>query len=472
MLLITVNSILSAVFPFITFPYISRVLGVENIGKYNFAFTFVSYFVLIAGLGISTYAIREGASIRQSKADFKRFADQMFSINVCSTLVAYFLMVIVLFTVPKFRAYSNLSVIISFQILFTMLGLDWALTSYEDFLFVTIRNLVGNLLSIILLFVFVKNGNDLIKYTIIVVATTYGLNLINFFYTRRYYHPSFTLQINWSKHLKPIIVLFAMALTITVYVGSDITILGFFCNDRVVGYYSVSGKIYSAIKAVLSSVVLVAIPRLASLNDTTKRSEFTKQAEEVYKTLLTFVVPAIIGMIIFSKEIILMVAGEEFIEAVPSFIILSVTVFLCLSAYFWGQAVLVPLKKEKKVFIATIISAAANIILNIILIPLWQEKAAALTTLLSEGFAFVYCMTVGKKEVHLNGIYKTLGKIIIGCIAVIIVSVILKSFITNQIVALFASAMTSCVVYLIIELLMKNEVFSEAIQLLKSKFIK
>ena len=78
------------IFPLITFPYVSRILGVDNLGKYNFSNSIISYFILIAGLGISTYAVREGARLRDKQKAFHDFANEMFTINVISTIVAYF----------------------------------------------------------------------------------------------------------------------------------------------------------------------------------------------------------------------------------------------------------------------------------------------------------------------------------------------------------------------------------------------
>ena len=91
-----VKSIMSILFPLITFPYVSRVLQAENLGKYNFALTFVSYFILLAGLGVSTYAVREGAKYRDDKEVMSKFASEVFTINVASTVVSYFLLVLCL----------------------------------------------------------------------------------------------------------------------------------------------------------------------------------------------------------------------------------------------------------------------------------------------------------------------------------------------------------------------------------------
>lgn len=89
-----IRSVLNLLFPLITFPYISRVLSISGMGIYNFSGTYVNYFILIAGLGISTYAIREGAKYRDNLEKIEKFSDQIFSINIISTLVAYILLAI------------------------------------------------------------------------------------------------------------------------------------------------------------------------------------------------------------------------------------------------------------------------------------------------------------------------------------------------------------------------------------------
>ena len=77
-----VRSVLNLLFPLITFPYVSRVLSVSGIGIYNFSNTYVSYFILIAGLGIATYAVREGAKYRENQDKINKFVSQVFSLNM------------------------------------------------------------------------------------------------------------------------------------------------------------------------------------------------------------------------------------------------------------------------------------------------------------------------------------------------------------------------------------------------------
>ena len=123
-LLNAIKTIFSIIFPLITFPYISRVLGVENIGIYNFSSSVVSYFTLLAGLGISTYAIREGARYRNDRIKISDFCSEVFSINVISTLVSYVILLFCLFFLNKLHDYISIIVILSISISFTTLGCE------------------------------------------------------------------------------------------------------------------------------------------------------------------------------------------------------------------------------------------------------------------------------------------------------------------------------------------------------------
>ena len=114
-----IKTISSIIFPLITFPYISRVLQPENVGKVNFGSSFVSYFSLIASLGITTYAIRECSAVRGDKKKLGEKASQIFSINVCTTTVAYVLLGLSLIFFRKLDSYRALIIIQSTAILFT-----------------------------------------------------------------------------------------------------------------------------------------------------------------------------------------------------------------------------------------------------------------------------------------------------------------------------------------------------------------
>ena len=128
-----------------------------------------------------------------------------------------------------------------------------------------------------------------------------------------------------------------------------------------------------------------------------------------------------------------------------------------MASWFWGQAILIPTKKENVVLAATIISAALNIILNFILIPTWKGNAAAFTTLLAEGLAYLISRHEGVKIVKLEGIGKTILKVLLGCVGIVGVSVFLLGLKDRMAIYTVTTIVLSVIIYAIIEILLKNE---------------
>ncbi len=456
MFLNSVRGIMSMVFPLITFPYVSRILGVENLGRYNYANSIVSYFGLLAGLGITNYSVREGAALRQDRNKLNHFADEMFTFNIISTVIAYLLLVIILLA-PDMSRYRSLLFILSFQVILKTIGIEWIYTIYEDFLYITVRSIVFQLLSLMLLFIFVHTRNDINIYACITVLAGAGSSIMNYVHAKKLVTIRLINRINWKKHFRPVFIMFAMALTVSIYVNSDITVLGILCGDRVVGIYSVSTKIYSIIKNILSTIIVVSIPRLSALYGTGELNEFRTTALDIYRTLITVLMPAITGIIILSKPIVLLISGEEYIEAALSLEILGIALLFCMAAWFWGQCILVPMKKENEVFKATVISACLNLIMNFILIPLWQEKAAALTTVIAEGCTYVWSLLKGRRMSGVVGTGMTYVKSAVGCIGIIVVNKATKSLISSNAIYVISTVSVSIAVYFTIEFLIKNE---------------
>ena len=116
-----IKTMMSILFPLITFPYATRVLQVENLGKVNFSSSVISYFTLLAALGVSTYAIREGSGDKYDKNKIDVFVSQVFTINVISTIVAYFSLFFILLVTPILQEYKVLLLIQSSTIIFLSL---------------------------------------------------------------------------------------------------------------------------------------------------------------------------------------------------------------------------------------------------------------------------------------------------------------------------------------------------------------
>ena len=112
------------VFPMITFPYASRVLGTFHYGKINFGSSIISYIMLIAGLGVSKYAIREGARVKDDRKRLDELCDEVFSINIISTIAAYTVLLFLMLFWKKLDGYKALLMIQGLAVLFTTIGTD------------------------------------------------------------------------------------------------------------------------------------------------------------------------------------------------------------------------------------------------------------------------------------------------------------------------------------------------------------
>lgn len=458
MVLNAIKGLMGVIFPLITFPYVSRVLGVDVLGRYSFSNSVISYFTLFSALGISTYAIREGARIRDSKPAFQDFANQMFTINMISTIISYLLIFICLLIIPKLASYWDLILVLSIQMIFRTIGIEWVYSIYEDYTYITIRSIAFQLISLVLLFLLVKTPQDVRLYAGITTFSAVGSNILNYIHSRNtYVSVCFTKSVDWKIHIKPIMVLFAMSLTISIYVSSDTVILGFLCDDHTVGIYSVSVKIYTIIKTLLSSVLVVSIPRLSAILGQKNMEEFDHTAGDIYKTLLTLVAPAITGIIVLREQIVSIISTSDYLNASSSLALLGIALFFCMGAWFWGQCVMVPFKQDTQIFRITVISALINIVLNFALIPIWKENAAALTTILAEGFAFVMCRRYGMQKTKLTGVASTIWKILIGCVAVAGIAILFKMIIDNQLLYTIVTIIVSVIVYFVVEIVLRND---------------
>lgn len=419
------RSVLNLIFPLITFPYISRVLYVSGIGIYNFSNTYISYFILIAGLGIATYAVREGAKYRNDKEKIKVFASQVFSINVIATLIAYVLLFLSLVMFKKLSNYVSCILIFSLQILFTTLGTEWIYTIYEDYAYITVRSIVFKIISIILLFILVRKPSDYLWYATITVFAGVGSNILNFVHARSFISIKLTLKTNWKYHLKPILVIFASAVAVTIYVSSDTTILGILKNDYAVGIYSTSVKIYQIAQSLLSAILTVTIPRLAMLWGQKRRKEYNDVLTKVINTLGILVLPASIGLIMLSREVVLIIAGHKFLPSVNSLRIITWAIIFSIFAWIFSDCVLIPAKREGKVLRNTLITAAINVALNFVFIPTMSYDGTSLSTVLAELSVMIMngysCRDIIKPIIFKKETLKNLLESIIGCIGIVVV---------------------------------------------------
>ena len=257
--------------------------------------------------------------------------------------------------------------------------------------------------------------------------------------------------------MKPVLIIFASNIAIMIYVYSDTTMLGFMQTDYEVGIYSVSVKIYNIVKTLLSSVLIVSIPRLSMYYGSRRMKEFEGTAQKVYDSITALVMPSVIGLLCVSEQVVLVISGKAYISAQSSLRILCVALLFCIYGWFFSQCILMPAKKEKIILIATCVSAAVNIGMNLYLIPMWKENAAAFTTFVAEFIMFLVCVAYGLKIAKIQVLNKNMLGVLVGCMGIVCACRVVQFFNYGAVIQLIAAVTVAGIVYGLILILFHNE---------------
>ncbi len=454
-----VKNMFSILFPLITFPYISRILGADRLGQINFSISFTGYFGLAASLGVTTYAIRECGKVREDKEELSRIASQIYSINIVSMLIAYLALIAVLIFAGSIDSYRGLIIVYSLNILFTTIGTDWLNSAMGDFKFITLRTVLVQMVSLILMLTFVRTSGDYMAYAWVNVIAQSGANIMNIFYRKRYCKVNFTFRANIKKHLPPILLLFSMLLSQTVFVNTDVTILGLTRGDFEVGLYSTSTKIYNFTNTVVASIAWVVMPQLSGLFSKKAYPEINKLLKYSLNFIIILGLPCLVGMNIIAEELIEVIAGKEYLGAAMSLRILSFSLFFSFVAGFFGNIIMLPSGREKIMLFGSVVSAVVNLVLNLIFIPIYGLNAAAVTTAVANFLVGIILFPAIEKEIKINGLWAMLRAPVCGGICICILMIVAKLFINSAYLITVISVGCGSVVYAGVLLLMKDDFF-------------
>lgn len=468
----TIKSGMSILFPLVTYPYAFRILHASGMGRVDYANSIVGYFAMIASLGIGSYSIREGSKLRDDREALSKFASQMFSINFITTIISYILLIVCILFIPQLRPYGLLIMLLSLSTGFNTLGVEWVNPIFEDYLYITIRSIATHVISLILLFVLVRQEADYYKYAFIIVSTPAVICIMNWYRCRKYLDIRLTLNMDIAKHIKPIMLLFANSIATSIYVSADTTMLGIMSGDIAVGLYSIAVKIYSVVKKLLAAMYAVAVPRIAYHWGKDDIPSLKEIYSKLLATLIVILLPASIGLIAVAKEIVYFMGGPEYSQSVLTLQILSIALIGAILGGAVTYCLNIPIGREKNNLHATILSAIINIALNAFLMPTFRQNGAALATAASEIFVPVFCVATNKRFrefVDLKILRRNVLHAIIGCMSIIVIAVTTHYYINNIILSMFIIISLSCFAYSIELFALKNDIAISTVEKLKKK---
>ena len=444
------RTVLSIIFPLITYPYAARVLEVENMGAVQYTASIISYFLLVAELGITTYAMREGAQYRDNKEELEKFSSEVFSIGLISSILATFVLAFCIFFIPSFKTYTALFLVQGVSVLGNCLAINWLYTIKEDFGYIALRSLVVHIAALAFMFIFVRTRDDYVIYAATTVVANTGANVFNYFNARKYCRIRIRRFKEWRHHLKSICIIFGSNVTATIYGNSDKTMLGVMAGNYSVGLYGTSVNVYSALKGCISAVALSTLSRLSFYKNIGNIVEYEKAANRILSAILILLLPVVTGVFCISDEIILLIGGRSYIEASLSLKILSIGMFFSLMAIFYTSVVLLPNHQELIIMKGSIVSAVLNVILNLLLLTKFKQNGAAFTTLLAEMYMFSYEAYKSRKLINLKPDRRLILSAVLGCFVVVIITLLISRLNLPFVIGLLAKIMLSGLIYVAI----------------------
>ncbi|MEG1835105.1 MAG: flippase [Oscillospiraceae bacterium] len=468
-LILTASSFL---FPLITFPYVSRVLLVEGNGIVSFVTSVMTYFMMFASLGIPTYGIRACAAVRNNKEKLSKTVQELLLINIFTTSIVSVFFIGSIFLVPQFAEQKTLFLINGISLVLNAIGVNWLYSALEQYSYITIRSLIFKIISIVLMFVFVKNADDYIIYGAILIIATGGSNVMNFINLRKFISFKHTGKYDFKQHMKPIFVFFGTSAAISIYTNLDVVMLRFIQDNIAVGYYNAGIKVKTVLISLVTSLGTVLLPRLSFYIEEKKIDEFKRLIVKAIGFVLLISLPIVIYFTMFAKEAILLLSGEAFLGAVLPMQLLMPTVMLIGLSNITGLQVLVPLKKENKLLISIVCGAVVDFILNIFFIKYWGASGAALSTLIAELIVLiVQCIYLRKDFISILKQIDIL-KIVIPTIIATAITFGVSFFVTGVFVKLLITAVVFFGVYGVLLLILKESFIMEYVIPLFQKLIK
>ena len=443
-----IRTLFSVAYPIIVFTYVARILNVDDMGRVTFARNLVAYFSLLASLGVSYYGIRESARIIDDKYEFSKFFWEISIINTVTTVISYVLLFVMIFTIGRLAEYRILLLINSVNLILCGFSNEWVLGAREEYKYMSVRSILIQMFCMIAILILIRTREDYIKYSIILVFSTNGANIFNWIYIfrRKIISKIHARELDIKKHLKPVFILFAMLVSIDLYTMLDTTMLGFIKGDYAVGIYNASIKIPRLANSVIASVGAVLVPRLSYYYDK-DIVKFEKLINKSQEFIIFITVPAFLGIVMMSSEMIVVFAGEQYMDAFVTTRILAPIVLIIPISVLFNNQVFIPMRKEIFVLKSTCVGAVINLTLNIALIPILAENGASIATVAAELSVMLVCTYHVKRELYTQNVRQKYLRAIITSLCILLIGIGFKYWMANVFVRLFSTIMIGMLCY-------------------------
>lgn len=450
-----IYQVLVLILPLVTTPYISRVLGAENIGIYSYTLSIVTYFILFGSLGVALYGQREIAYYQKDKKKYSIIFWEIVILRAITMTISLLLFYLIFVNGNQYQIYYKILIL---ELIGNCIDISWFFQGLEEFKKTVIRNMIIKLISVISIFTFVKSQNDLkIYFWIYVLATSIG-NASLWLYLPKFLTKVKIKEIHLFRHLKPTIGLFIPQIAVQVYTVLDRTMIGAIISDKSeVGFYDQSQKIIKLLMTIITSLGTVMLPRIANTFASGEKEKINNYMKRSFNMVFLLAFPMIFGIISVSKAFVPIFFGDGYDKvAILMKVISPIILFIGLSNVT-GTQYLLPTKRQKEYTISVIIGAITNFIMNACLIWKFGAIGASIGTVIAEFTVTAVQLYFVRNDFNFKQIIKISKNYVVSSIAMFIVCIIIGSVVKSNMISIIIQVIFGVGIYGVCLLALKDE---------------
>lgn len=446
----TIYQILLIIIPLLTVPYVSRVLGAEGVGIYSFTYSIVCYFMHLGILGIGNYGNRKIAKIRNNKEMLSKNFLSIYFVQLVMSMIS--ILIYILYILFICKDYLFVSIIQIIYIFSTMFDINWFFYGLEEFKLTVIRSTILKILSLLAIFIFVKNSNDLWIYTLILAGSTLVSQLMLW--------PFLIKKINIvkidfylvKKHLIPILILFVPYIATSIYKLMDKVMLGYLVNTIEVGYYEQAEKIVNIPTGIITALGTVMLPRMSLLVESNNKKEIEYYIDKSINFMMFLAFPLMFGIIAISRDFVPLFLGDEFFKSsILIYYLVPTIIFLSFSNVIRTHY-LIPKERDKDFILSLFVGAIVNLVLNFFLIPKYMSIGACIGTIFAELAVMVYQILVVRQELPIKKYLFEIIPYLVKSIIMFIVIYLFKYFELNNMIRISFQIVVGIMLYFLLNI--------------------
>lgn len=461
----TIYQIMILFIPLVTIPYLTRIFSPGQLGLNTYTLSIVNYFTLFGMLGMNLYANRQIAYVRD---DVKKRNETFWSLYITQVITCFISLVIYVLFI-RFYVENNIDMYIiqGLNIISIMIDVSWLFKGLEDFKKVVIRNTIAKLLGVICIFLFIKESNDLIKYTFLSVAVNIVSTLIMWIYVPKHVG---RIKINIGivkETIGPLLKLFLPQIATQVYGMMDKTMLGVLSTNNQVAFYEYSQKIVKMVLALINSIGVVMMPRMANIIGSGRKEEVPRIIEKTFKYVSYIAIPMAFGLMGISKVMVSWFLGNEYLVVGDILRISSLIIIAVGWANVIGVQYLISTKQENKYSFSIIIAAIVNVIMNLFLLKRIGAYGATLSLIAAEFIGIFIQLLLVKREINIKRMLKEISRYLGAGIIMFISIFKIDIIINNPFICNLVQVIIGCTIYFGFMYIIKDEVQNEMLKKLK-----